>query len=56
MYFGSNSRSLSITLYTFWMLFPFRGGRISKVNAVPLLLLIESMTLIILHFKLLVQR
>lgn len=41
---GSNSISLSMTLYTFCMLFPFNGGSISNEKAVLLLLLIRSIT------------
>ena len=44
MYLGSNSISLSMTLYTFCMLFPFNGGSISNEKAVLLLLLIRSIT------------
>ena len=33
MYLGSNSISLSMTLYTFCMLFPFNGGSISNEKA-----------------------
>ena len=36
--------SLSMTLYTFCMLFPFNGGSISNEKAVLLLLLIRSIT------------
>ena len=45
-----------MTLYTFWMLFPLSGGNISKVNAVWVLFVIESMTFIAFHFMLLGQR
>ena len=48
MYLGSNSISLSMTLYTFCMLFPFRGGSISNEKAVLLLLLIRSITFMLL--------
>ncbi|OAV76004.1 hypothetical protein Barb7_00329 [Bacteroidales bacterium Barb7] len=44
MYLGANSCSLSITLYTFLMVLPFRGGRISKEKAGCLPLLIRSIT------------
>jgi glucan phosphoethanolaminetransferase (alkaline phosphatase superfamily) len=48
IYLGSNSRSVSIVLYSFSMPVPFRGGRISKEKAVFSLLLIKSITFILL--------